>query len=307
MVKGCNMAEFCGVLGNGAGSAGRPIGWAVAVVRLAVINSNKAKQRIAIILPFKGITLSQNNLRGNRPQSLQSSVPAYHCGMTGPELETFSTEINGGASIGATLIFQFINLAKAMVEQQRPWMLLRNTDTTKSVATASTWQTAIDLSTVERFNRFYGETPIKLFDGTSGIQYFRQVPFDRRLEYRDTSGTFVYDEANKLLYLNGTVSFAGTLYIDHIKDSPEITNDDSSSWMFPSWVHPLLGFYAVAINKGGVDYDDINARMAPDNRAQANAIIKMLEGWDNEKQLQSQQNTDPYQEGDGDRPGAINL
>jgi hypothetical protein len=37
-------------------------------------------------------------------------------------------------------------------------------------------------------------------------------------------------------------------------------------WVFPSWAHPFLGFYAVAINKGGVDYD-INARMVPDNRA----------------------------------------
>jgi hypothetical protein len=97
-------------------------------------------------------------------------------------------------------------------------------------------------------------------------------------------GTFVYDGAPKTLYLNGTVQFAGTLYIDHFKDSPEIENSDSSSWVFPSWAHPFLGFYAVAINKGGVDYNDINARMVPDNRAQANAIIQRLEA-DNEKQL----------------------
>ena len=136
---------------------------------------------------------------------------------------------------------------------------------------------------------------------------FRQVPWHQRLEYRNTPGTFVYDEAAKYLYLNGTVQFAGTLYIDHIKDGPEITDDDSSSWIFPSWAHPLLGFYAVAINKGGVDYDDINARMAPDNRAQATAILKLLDGWDNDKQLQAQQNIDPYQSGDEWRPGAINL
>jgi hypothetical protein len=225
--------------------------------------------------------------------------------MTGPELETFCEEVNGGASIGATVLFQFINLAKAMVEQTRPWMALRYTDTSKSVATGNTWQTAIDLSSIERLNRFYGEEPIKLFDGNSGIQYFKQVPFDKRLEYRNAPGTFVYDEASKALYLNGTVQFAGTLYIDHIKDSADITNDDASSWIFPTWAHPLLGFYAVAINKGGVDYDDINARMAPDNRAQANAIIQRLESWDNEKQLQAQQNIDPYQEGNGYTPGAI--
>jgi hypothetical protein len=108
-------------------------------------------------------------------------------------------------------------------------------------------------------------------------------------------------------YLNGTVQFEGTLYIDHIKDSPDIENDDSSSWIFPSWAHPLLGFYAVAMNKGGVDYDDINARMAPDNSTQATVILKLLDGWDNDNQLQAQQNIDPYQEGDGYRPGAINI
>jgi hypothetical protein len=68
-----------------------------------------------------------------------------------------------------------------------------------------------------------------------------------------------------------------------------------------------LGFYAVAINKGGVDYDDINARMAPDNRAQANAIIQRPEAWDGEKQLQAQQNIDPYQQGGGYTPCAISI
>lgn len=227
--------------------------------------------------------------------------------MTGPELETFCEELNGGASIGATILFQFLNLARAMVEQSRPWVALRYTDTSKSVTTGNTWQTAIDLSTIAHFNRFYGEVPIKIFDGTNGIQRFRQVPWHQRLDYRNTPGTFVYDEANKTLYLNGTVPFAGTLYIDHVKDSAEITNDDTSSWVFPSWAHALLGFYAVAINKGGVDYDDINARMAPDNRAQANVILKQLEAWDNEKQLQAQQNIDPYQRDDDWRPGAINI
>lgn len=53
------------------------------------------------------------------------------------------------------------------------------------------------------------------------MQYFAQAPFDERLEYRNPPGTFLYNEATKTLYLNGTVQFAGTLYIGHIKDSPE--------------------------------------------------------------------------------------
>src|SRR5438270_7081145 len=101
--------------------------------------------------------------------------------MTGTELSTFCEEINGGASIDSTLLFQFINLAKAMVEQLRPWVVLRATDTSKSVTTAYTWQTSIDLSTIARFNRFYGERPIKLFDGHQTVYEYRQVPFDQRL------------------------------------------------------------------------------------------------------------------------------
>ena len=88
----------------------------------------------------------------------------------------FCEEINGGASIGDTLLFQFLNLAKAMVEQLRPWMGLRYTDTSKSVTTANTWQTAIDLSTVARLNRFYGE-PLQLFDGTNRISGYPPGPF----------------------------------------------------------------------------------------------------------------------------------
>lgn len=227
--------------------------------------------------------------------------------MTGTELSTFCEEINGGASIGDTLLFQLLNLSKALIEQRRPWVVLRNTDTSKSVTTANTWQTAIDLSTIARFNRFYGEEPISLFDGTNGYQRLRQVPWHLRLRYKDTPNTFVYDEANKTLYINGTIPAASTLYIDHIKDSLDLTNDDASTWGFPSWSHSILGFYAVAMHKGGVDYDEVNARMSPESRAQANEILKALDTWDNEKQLQGQQNIDPYNGEDDWRPGAINL
>jgi hypothetical protein len=40
--------------------------------------------------------------------------------MTGSELATLNTELNGGASTGGTLLYQYFNLAKAMVEQRRP-------------------------------------------------------------------------------------------------------------------------------------------------------------------------------------------
>jgi len=57
-------------------------------------------------------------------------------------------------------------------------MILRKTDTSKTVTTANTWQMAIDLSTITDFNRFYQDSadpyPIRLFDGNNKIEKYRQ-------------------------------------------------------------------------------------------------------------------------------------
>ena len=227
--------------------------------------------------------------------------------MTGTQLETLCTELNGGASIGSTFLFQLINLAKGIVENRRPWMTLRSTDISVAVLAGNTWQTALSTAGIPRFSRFYGEHPIKLFDGNNGITAYSQRPFSSRLFSRSDPTTFVYDESAQTLYLNGSVPYAGTLWIDHLKNSPDIMDDDSSTWTFPSWSHPLLGLMAVAMNKGGVDYDDINARMVPQQQAQALQIMQALEAWDNERQLSAVSQTDPYQSGHVFRPNAIDL
>jgi hypothetical protein len=52
-------------------------------------------------------------------------------------------------------------------------MILRKTDTSKTVTTANTWQTAINLSTISDFNRFLQTPadpyPIRPFDGTNKL------------------------------------------------------------------------------------------------------------------------------------------
>jgi hypothetical protein len=226
--------------------------------------------------------------------------------MTGAQLATFCEELNGGASIGETLLFQLINVSRALIEQRRPWMVLRYTDSSKTVTTSNTWQSAISLSTITRFNRFYGEYPVKLFDSSNRIEYFRQVPFNQRLHYKDATNTFVYDEANKNLYLNGTV-FAGTLWIDYLKDSADLAND-ANEWAFPSWSHPILGHMAVGMHKAGIDYDEVNARQAAFNGADAQRTLQMLEAWDDEKQRAAISQADPtFPPTDGFRPSAINI
>jgi hypothetical protein len=74
--------------------------------------------------------------------------------------------------------------------------------------------------------------------------------------------------------------------------------------VFPTWSHPLLAFMAI-----GIDFDDINARMAPDNRAVAGELMAQLSRWDAEKQLSQRDQFDNVNlpQIGGFRPNAINI
>lgn len=217
---------------------------------------------------------------------------------TGAQLETFITSLNAEATIDPTLLGNLVDTAMAVIEEERPWMVLRKTDSSKTVTTSNTWQTEIDLSTITDFSRFYinqDGVVIKLFDGVSRIAEILLVPFDKRLEHKDVSNTAVYDAANKKLYINGTIPFAGTLYIPYVASSDTIDlTANSAIWSaFPARFRAILGYYAVGIYKGAVDYDDINRAMLPENRAAMEALKNALNSWDNEMQLAALQSNDP--------------
>lgn len=227
---------------------------------------------------------------------------------TGTDLQTFCTNLNGGASIDTTLLNVLVNTAQAILEEERPWMVLRKTNTSLTATTSGTWQTVISLATITDFSRFYGEWGIRLFDGNDRIEYYRQVPWDRRLEYKDTSNTFCYDENSGNVYLNGTVPFSGTLYINYVSTSTAIDVESASAvWtLFPTRFLPLVAFYAIGIFKGGIDYDSINRQMLPTNQATMMALKSAMEKWDDSRQLSVIENNDPTALYEEPRNGAIN-
>lgn len=231
---------------------------------------------------------------------------------TGAELSTFITGLNAEATIDATLLDTLVDNGRAILEEERPWMVLRKTDTSKTVTTSSTWQTAIDLSTITDFSRFYIPDDgfgIKLFDGGNRIERYSLKPFEERLEWKNVSNTCVYDANNKILYLNGIVPFSGTLYINYISTSTAIDLSlETAVWTkFPSRFLPILAYYAIGIFKGAVDYDSINKQMLPTNQATLSSLKNAMEKWDNELQLASIQSNDPSDYlGNYHRDGAIN-
>ncbi len=223
---------------------------------------------------------------------------------TGAQLTTFMTGLNADATIDADLLDVLVDNAKAVIEEERPWAVLKKTDSSKAVSAGNTWQTAIDLSTISDFSRLYVPdrgTVLKLFDGGDRVEYYSLKPF--------VSYTCVYDENAKILYLNGTAPFAGTLWIPYIATSAAIDLASASAvWTnFPSRFLPILAYYANGIFKGAVDYDSINRQMLPSNQAAFAGLKNAMVTWDNEKQLAAVQASDPSEfPGGNPRSGAIN-
>ncbi len=217
---------------------------------------------------------------------------------TGSDLYALVTALNGGHSIDIDLLDVLVDTARTIIEEERPWQVLRKTDSSKTVTTAGTWQTAIDLSTITDFSRFYVNQDgvvVKLFDGNERIQYYTLKTYDQRLEYKNAGDTCVYNENTKQLYLNGLVPFSGTLYIPYISTTtPVDLSVDTAVWSpFPSRFLPLLAYYAIGLYMGGVDYDTVTARMAPNQLETMRALKNAMEKWDNEKVLATLQSNDP--------------
>ena len=223
---------------------------------------------------------------------------------TGAELTTFVTGLNADADIDATLLDVLVDNAKTVLEAERPWVALRRTDVSLSLVYGENAAVTMSISDFANFN---GDTPIKLYDGDNRIDYYRQVPFDRRLEYKDVSNTFCYDKYNDLLYFNGIVAFAGTLYINYVASTAAVDLAAKTAvWsQFPPRFLPILGYYAIGINKGAIDYDSINRQMLPGNDVVLEALRKAMYTWDDNLQQSEMAHNDPTEFFGGHRDGAV--
>lgn len=236
--------------------------------------------------------------------------------MISTSLKTLCTSINGGATIEDVLLTTLVNIGKTIFESERDWMALRKLDTSLSVSASGTsaWNTAISLAGITDFSRFHGDYPIRIFDGAEGIEYYKQVPYSRRLEYKDSSNTFCYDVIGKRIFLNGIVTLSGTLYINYIHASPDIDLtavtdlETNGTFPFPPRFHAVLAFYAIGIQKGAVDYDEINRSMLPVNQATLLALKSSATAWDAQLQIDEIQMVDPTGNDKGDfRSNHVNI
>lgn len=195
--------------------------------------------------------------------------------MTGAELKQMSEDIlDSNADWSDEFYYQLLNIAKTKLEAKRLWQFLKKLDDSNTASSS-----AITLPT--DFAEEY-----KILVGTN--HEYLPVPFEEQHIYARSSGRYFLDIANGTIKLLGSTIPNEILYIYYKRFTDDITS--ATSPVFPARFHPLLAFYVSAYYQGGVDSDDIFARMSPQNRLAAFELEQAMVAWDSALAMRSQNN-----------------
>ncbi len=203
--------------------------------------------------------------------------------MDGATLYTLNTNLLGGNAIDEDLFYQLLNMAKNQREMMRDWMKLRYIDSSISFASSDDYTSTKSLPA--RFLRTYTFTdqrgelrgPYIVTSAGSKVE-LQPIKFAERYDDKDTEGYYYIDVAAGKIGRTGTT--AGTLYLPYLKGTADI--DSGTSWGLP----PADGFgallaYDVAIEqKGGIDWDTVNANQVPYNRSKMMQLDSNMATWD---------------------------
>lgn len=193
--------------------------------------------------------------------------------MTGTEIKTLTESILD-ESIEETMFLNLLNVAKNLVEDMRPWELLKSEDSTKVHSQGDNYLTAKTLPTNFKYD----------YAMIVGLDEFNQVPFTEKYAYKDSARKYYIDLAGNSFYLTGNGT-GNTVHLFYIKNTDDI--DLTTSWSFPTRFHPLLAFYIVGFIMGGQDADEIYRMMAPENKIQMTAIQNSMISWDDTLKLRA--------------------
>jgi len=168
-----------------------------------------------------------------------------------------------------TLLENLFNMAKNEIEIERPWEVLKELDSSNTIASGHTYTTAKTLPT-----RFL--TPLLIFVGDDRIQY-KQIPFEERERWKDITHRWYLKQKDSNFFICGTPASGSTIYFFYMQSSPDISG--SQDWTFPSFAHPLIPIKAAKLF---YPIDRIEKGRAYDDRwqIQENLIRRQLHAWD---------------------------
>ena len=200
--------------------------------------------------------------------------------MTGTQILTLFQSIVDDQSIDDVSALQIMNLAKDVVEEERPWRFLLTVDSSKTASTGDTYLSTKALPTAFR-------TDYRMFVGSSFIEYY-PILFEERYMRRSEPRRYYLDMASSVFALTGTISASSTIYLYYIKTTDDIAAGTSPVW--PSRFHPYLAFKMAEIYSGGIDGDEVNFRMTSAQQRVAREMHDAMVSWDERLKLQAMNN-----------------
>lgn len=171
------------------------------------------------------------------------------------------------------------------LELEREWVVLRKLNTSISVDTSTTWETEKDLP-----NDFL--TARKVYVGSMNGQTLTEIAFDNIIQYKDIPGYFAIDYANKKIYFTGVFSQSYTVYLYYKKsivdEGESVVADTEFPW--PGKTALVLAYRMAQHHKAGVDGDEVNFQMTPEQAREYKELKNSLIQWDVNLQLKAMSN-----------------
>lgn len=206
--------------------------------------------------------------------------------MTGAALKEFTTSLLDGDEMDDTPFYTMVNIVKTMVESMRPWRKLLSKDSTLFANASDTYLTMKALPTGWIMFDQYEPIFLEAVDDGSVLDGYKASSFAAREKNKNSGPLFYTDVKNSQFGLIHDINKQYIIHVNFTEETDAITS--AAGWEFPARFHPLLAYMVSGMQKGGVDYDDIFARMAPENRSQAQLLINAMEMWDDALQRQEQ-------------------
>lgn len=165
----------------------------------------------------------------------------------------------------------FLNAAKNQIEAERDWNFNRAYDASQSVQAGDNYLTAKTLPT-----DFLA--PRKLYF-ENDLTELINIPFEDRERYKDVYKRWYINWVDRTFSVCGATGAVGrTLKNYYAKMTSDISATTSPVW--PSIFHPLLGFKVAEMWASGSDADDLNFRMSRENLRLSNELKKSMIMWD---------------------------
>ena len=201
--------------------------------------------------------------------------------LNGAELLTQTTEIMGGNEPNNTLFYQLINMFARIIEGMRPWIKLRKVDSSVTITSSNTIDTAKDLPSDFRkpYNsRWPNGAKGSLFLKSSGgsYVYLELKPLTQRELYRSMNGYWFFDTRLLKFYVSGTFTETYTVYLSYIHNPTAIAAGTEWGLGGDQEQDSILSMLVAEAIKSGIDYDEINARQAVANNKVAQAGINQM-------------------------------